>query len=98
MLRKEAQDYLVKNGSAVPKLPLWGKNDDPEEWLNVNDFKFISAAYQHEVEGFLKKISPRHPKPRILRNLNLVHLPVFPAILLPSVNFPLLKKLKPGSL
>ena len=44
-LREEARDYLVENGSAVPKLPLWGKNNDPEEWLNANDFKILSAAY-----------------------------------------------------
>src|SRR6202050_2967128 len=25
-LREEARDYLVENGSAVPKTPLWGKN------------------------------------------------------------------------
>ena len=51
-LREEAQDYLVENGSAVPKAPLWGKNNDPEEWLNMNDFKIISAAYRHKLEGF----------------------------------------------
>jgi hypothetical protein len=43
-LRDEVQDYLVENGLAVPRLPLWGKNNDPEEWLNVNDFKILSAA------------------------------------------------------
>ena len=30
-LREEAQEYLVENGSVVPKPPLWGKNNDPEE-------------------------------------------------------------------
>ena len=44
-LREEARDYLVENGSAVPKPPLWGKNNDPEEWLNANDFEILSAAY-----------------------------------------------------
>src|ERR1700683_2241815 len=61
-LREEAQDYLVENSSAVPKPPLWGNNDDPEEWLNANDFKIISAAYQHEVEGFFKKVAPYFPR------------------------------------
>jgi hypothetical protein len=49
---------LVENGSAVPKPPLWGKNNDPEKWLNANDFKIISAAYRHKVEVFLKKVAP----------------------------------------
>ena len=44
-LREEARDYLVENGSAVPKPPLWGKNNDPEEWLNANDFEILSASY-----------------------------------------------------
>ena len=37
-LREEAWDYLVDNGLAVPKLPLWGKNNNSEEWWNTNDF------------------------------------------------------------
>ena len=61
-LRDEAWDYLVENGSAVPKLPLWGKNNDPEEWLNANDFEILSAAYRHKVEGFLKRVAPYFPK------------------------------------
>jgi len=47
---------------AVPKLPLWGKNNNPEEWWSTNDFEIISAAYRHEVEGFLKVVSPYFPK------------------------------------
>src|SRR6202050_5535549 len=31
MLRNEARDYLVENASAVPKPPLWGRNNNPEE-------------------------------------------------------------------
>ena len=53
---------MLENGSAVPKLPLWGKNNDPEEWLKANDFKIISTPYQHKVEGFLKKVAPYFPK------------------------------------
>ena len=95
MLRDEARDYLVENGLAVPKLPLWGKNNNPEEWLNANDFEILSAAYRHEVEGFLKRVAPYFPKERILRNPNLVHLLVFLIILPLSANFLLLKKLRP---
>jgi hypothetical protein len=61
-LRDKAQDYLVENGLAVPKPPLWGKNNDPEEWLNVNDFEILSTAYRHEVEGFLRRVAPYFPK------------------------------------
>ena len=61
-LREEAQDYLVDNGLAVPKPPLWGKNNNPEEWWNTNDFEIISATYQHKVEGFLKIIAPYFPQ------------------------------------
>jgi hypothetical protein len=60
-LREETQDYLVGNGMAVPKPPLWGKNNNPEEWWSTNDFEIISAAYRHEVEGFLKIVSPYIP-------------------------------------
>src|ERR1700683_1628481 len=61
-LKEEARDYLVDNGMAVPKPPLWGKNNNPEEWWNANDFEIISAAYQHKVEGFLKVIARYFPK------------------------------------
>ena len=61
-LREEAWDYLVDNGLAIPKLPLWGKNNNPEEWWNANDFEIICAAYRHEVEGFLKAVAPYFPK------------------------------------
>jgi len=44
-LREEARDYLVGNGMAVPKLPLWGKNNNPQEWWNTNDFEILSVAY-----------------------------------------------------
>src|SRR6266853_5450742 len=46
---------------AVPKPPLWGKNNNPEEWWSTNDFEIISAAYRHEVKGFLKVVSPYYP-------------------------------------
>ena len=61
-LREEVRDYLVGNGMAVPKPPLWGKNNNPQEWWSTNDFEIISAAYRHEVEGFLKTISPHFTK------------------------------------
>src|ERR1700729_3222642 len=62
MLRNEARDYLVENASAVPKPPLWGRNHNPEEWLEVNDFEIISVAYRHEVEIFLKTVAPYFPR------------------------------------
>ena len=62
MLRNEARDYLVENASAVSKPPLWGRNNNPEEWLDVNDFEIISVAYRHEVEIFLKTVAPYFPR------------------------------------
>ena len=47
---------------AIPKPPRWGKNNDPEQWWNINDFKIICASYRHDVEGFLKTISPYFPR------------------------------------
>jgi hypothetical protein len=61
-LREEAREYLVGNGMAVPKPPLWGKNNNPKEWWSTNDFEIISAAYRHQVKGFFKVISPYFPK------------------------------------
>ena len=48
-LIEEASDYLLYQGKAIPKPPKWGKNNDPEEWYNINDFKILCACYWHEV-------------------------------------------------
>ena len=50
---------------AIPRPPRWRKNNDPEQWWNINDFEILCTSYQHEVEGFLKTVSPyfsRGPK------------------------------------
>ena len=47
LLREEAGDYLVEQGMAIPRLPHWGKNNDPEQWWNINDFEILCASYQH---------------------------------------------------
>ena len=52
----------MDNSLAIPKPPLWDKNNNPEEWWNANDFEIICAAYRHEVEGFLKAVAPYFPK------------------------------------
>jgi hypothetical protein len=57
-LRGEAKDYLVANGMAILKPPLWGKDNDSHEWWNVNDFEILSASYWHEVELFSKVVAP----------------------------------------
>ena len=44
-LREEASDYLLYQGKAIPKPPKWGKNNDPEEWYNINDFEILCACY-----------------------------------------------------
>ena len=56
-LREEAGDYLVEQGMAIPRPPHWGKNNNPEQWWNINNFKILCTSYRHEVEGFLKTIS-----------------------------------------
>ena len=62
LLREEAGDYLVEQGMAIPRPPRWGKNNDPEQWWNINDFEILCAFYQHKVEGFLKTVSPYFPR------------------------------------
>ena len=62
LLREEAGDYLVEQGMAIPRPPRWGKNNDPEQWWNINDFEILCASYRHEVEGFLKTVSPYFPR------------------------------------
>ena len=62
LLREEAGDYLVEQGMAIPRPPRWGKNNDPEQWWNINDFEIFCVSYQHEVKGFLKTISPYFPR------------------------------------
>ena len=64
LLREEAGDYLVEQGMAIPRLPSWGKNNDLEQWWNINDFEILCASYRHEVEGFLKTVSPYFPRGR----------------------------------
>jgi len=53
---------LVAEGLAVPKPPLWGKDNDLTEWWNINDFEILSACYRHEVEMFLKIVASYFPR------------------------------------
>ena len=62
LLREEAEDYLVEQGMAIPRPPHWGKNNNPEQWWNINDFEILCASYQHEVEGFLETVSLYFPE------------------------------------
>ena len=45
LLREEAGDYLVERGMAISRLPHWGKNNNPEQWWNINDFEILCASY-----------------------------------------------------
>jgi hypothetical protein len=67
-LRAEAKDYLVAEGLAVPRPPLWGKDNDLTEWWSANDFEILSACYRHKVEIFLKIVAPYFPKAQDLYN------------------------------
>ena len=62
LLREEAGDYLVEQRMAIPRPPCWGKNNDLEQWWNINDFEILCTSYWHEVEGFLKTILPYFPR------------------------------------
>jgi hypothetical protein len=70
-LRAEAKYYLVAKGLAVTRPPLWGKDNDPTEWWSINNFKILSACYQHKLEIFLKIVVPSFPKGQELDNNNL---------------------------
>jgi len=67
-LRAEAKDYLVAEGLALPKPPLWGKDNDRTEWWSTNDFKILSACYRHKVEIFMKIVVPYFPKAQDMDN------------------------------
>ena len=44
LLREEAGDYLVEQGMAIFRLPRWGKNNNSEQWWNINDFNDTTAV------------------------------------------------------
>jgi len=67
-LRAEAKDYLVAEGLAILKPLLWGKDNDPTEWWNINDFEILLVCYRHEVEMFLKIVAPYFPRAQGLDN------------------------------
>ena len=54
--------YLVEQGMAIPRPPRWRKNNDLEQWWNINDFEILCTSYRHEVEGFFKTVSPYFPR------------------------------------
>src|SRR5882762_2255344 len=41
-LRADATDYLVAEGLAIPKPPLWGKDNNLTKWWSTNDFKIVA--------------------------------------------------------
>jgi len=47
---------------AVPKPLIWAKNNNPEEWWSINNFEILYASYGHEIEGFVKTVSPYFPR------------------------------------
>jgi len=86
-LRAEAKDYLVAEGLAIPKPPLWGKDNNLTKWWSTNDFKILSTCYQHEVEIFLKIMAPYLPKAQDLDNDGFpeIHTPIGKSALPSSV-------------
>src|SRR6267154_1615478 len=57
-MRKDYQYDLLTDGSAIPVLPVWGKDNNPHQWWSINDYEILCAAYHQEVELFLKSFSP----------------------------------------
>ena len=96
LLREEAGDYLVEQGMAISRPPHWGKNNDPEQWWNINDFEILCASYRHEVEGFLKTVSPYFPRgpKQTMISPNYVPRPESLDRMLRSLSFPLLDKFR----
>src|ERR1700683_2466286 len=60
-MRKAYQSNIAAEGS-IPVLPIWGKDNDPQQWWKINDYKILCAAFRHEVEWFLKSFIPYLPK------------------------------------
>src|ERR1700683_2486558 len=56
-MRKDYQSDIAAKG-AIPTLPLWGKDNDPQEWWMINDYEVLCTAFRHEVELFLKTFVP----------------------------------------
>jgi hypothetical protein len=54
---KDYQYKVMANGS-IPIPPIWGKDHNPNQWWNINDYEVICAAYCHETKGFLKAFLP----------------------------------------
>jgi hypothetical protein len=66
---------LVAKGLAVPKPPLWGKDNNLTKWWSINNFEILSTCYQHEVEIFLKVVAPYFPKGQELDNFPEIRTP-----------------------
>lgn len=60
--KNKVLNSLLENGMVLPSPPIWGKENNPEEWWSINDFEILAACYQHEVEYYLKVITTYLPK------------------------------------
>src|SRR6202050_2927980 len=61
-MRKDYQYDILAEGLAIPVPPIWGKDNDPQQWWRINNYEILSAAFHHEVELFLKSFVPYLPK------------------------------------
>jgi hypothetical protein len=65
LLAKLGKDYqyeVLIDRLSIPVPPMWGKYNDPHQWWNLNDYKVLCAAYQHESKIFLRTLSTYLPK------------------------------------
>src|ERR1700683_643906 len=61
-MRKDYQYDVLAEGLAIPVPPIWGKDNDPQQWWRINDYEILCAAFHHEIEMFLKSFAPYLPK------------------------------------
>ena len=60
-MRKNYQYKILANVLVIPVPPILGKDNNPQQWWSINDYKILLATFRHEVETFLKSFSPYLP-------------------------------------
>jgi len=61
-IRGKYHEEVLDDGLSIPKPPIWGKTNNPQQWWNLNDYEILSATFRHEVGAFLKVYSFYLPK------------------------------------
>ena len=61
-MRKNYQYEILSNTLIIPSPPIWGKDNNPQQWWSINNYKILAATFCHKVEIFLKYFLPYLPK------------------------------------